>query len=60
VFSFRGRPNTRSFGHYTVGLSTGNIGYPLSDGAAIFLTGVVMADRTAQAYGEHIYPDEKS
>ena len=58
VISFRGLPNTRSFGHYTAGLSTGNAGHTLSDGALIILTGVVMADRTGQAYGEAVPPDE--
>ena len=39
-------------------LSTGNAGHTLSDGALIILTGVVMADRTGQAYGEAVPPDE--
>jgi C-terminal processing protease CtpA/Prc len=58
VVAFRGRPHTRSFGLYTAGLSTGNGGFPLSDGAVIVLTTVVFADRTGQMYGERIYPDE--
>jgi len=58
AISFRGRPNTRSFGLYTAGLSTGNLGFPLSDGAVIVLTIVVDADRTGQTYGNRIYPDE--
>jgi carboxyl-terminal processing protease len=58
VISFRGRPDTRSFGHSTAGLSTGNAGFPLSDGAVIFLTTAVMADRTGQDYGTYIEPDE--
>ena len=57
VVSFRGRPNTRSFGLYTAGLSTGNQGFPLSDGALINLTTSVYADRTGQTYGDRIYPD---
>lgn len=59
AISFRGRPHTRSFGHYTAGLSTGNAGFPLSDGAMLILTTVVMADRTGTAYGEHVQPDVK-
>ena len=58
VVAFRGRPNTRSFGLYTTGLSTGNQGFPLSDGAVIVLTTSVYADRTGQTYGDRIYPDE--
>lgn len=57
VVSFRGRPNTRSFGLYTTGLSTGNQGFHLSDGALINLTTSVYADRTGQTYGDRIYPD---
>jgi len=58
VVAFRGRPNTRSFGLYTTGLSTGNAGFHLSDGAVIVLTTSVYADRTGQTYGDRIYPDE--
>lgn len=56
--AFRQRPNTRSFGAPTAGLSTGNGNYPLRDGAFIFLTGSVYADRTMTAYGSRIVPDE--
>jgi hypothetical protein len=59
AISFRGRPHTRSFGHYTAGLSTGNAGFPLSDGAMLILTTVVMADRTGTTYGEQVDPDVK-
>jgi C-terminal processing protease CtpA/Prc len=59
AISFRGRPNTRSFGLETAGFSTGNDTFRLSDGAVMVLTGVVMADRTGQAYGERIPPDEE-
>jgi carboxyl-terminal processing protease len=58
VVSFRGRPNTRSFGLYTAGLSTANQGFPLSDGAVMVLTTSVEADRTGQIYRDRIYPDE--
>ena len=58
VVSFRGRPHTRSFGLYTAGLSTDNFDFRLSDGAGIALTVGVFADRTGQAYGDRIYPDE--
>lgn len=58
VVSFRGRPNTRSFGLYTAGFSTGNQGFALSDRAVVNLTTVVFADRTGQTYGDRIHPDE--
>jgi len=56
--AFRGQALTRSFGQPTAGCSTCNQGYPLSDGAEIFLTVGVYADRTGQRYGGAIQPDE--
>jgi hypothetical protein len=56
--SFRQRPETRSFGLATCGLSTSNSQFTLSDGAVLTLTTTVMADRTRQAYGDRIAPDE--
>ncbi len=56
--AFRGRPNTRSFGLATMGLSTANESYELSDGAWIFLAVSVFADRSGQLYGGTITPDE--
>ncbi|HKQ73893.1 MAG TPA: S41 family peptidase [Blastocatellia bacterium] len=56
--AFRGRPNTRSFGQPTAGVSTSNTPYPLPDGSMIFLTTEVAADRTGQRYGDKIVPDE--
>src|SRR5437762_3578746 len=58
VVSFRGRPNTRSFGTATCGLSTVNTGYRLSDGATLQLTTGTQADRNRTAYGSSIVPDE--
>jgi carboxyl-terminal processing protease len=55
--AFRGRPNTRSFGTPTCGLSTANEGYKLSDGATLVLTGAVQADRNHTQYGGEIIPD---
>jgi hypothetical protein len=60
VVSFRGRPNTRSFGAATCGLSTANSGFRLSDGATLQLTVAVMADRSRATYGAAIVPDEVS
>ena len=56
--AFRGRPNTRSFGMATCGLSTANSGYQLSDGALLNLTVATMANRDRQPYGGQVPPDE--
>ena len=58
VVSFRRRPNTRSFGGATCGLSTANSTLRLSDGATLLLTTAVMADRIQSPYGDVIAPDE--
>ncbi len=57
AISFIGRPNARSFGSESAGLSTSNQGYPLSDGAMIFLTNAVDIDRNGKTYGGPIIPD---
>ncbi|HEU0296288.1 MAG TPA: S41 family peptidase [Anaerolineales bacterium] len=57
AISFRGRPNTRFFGEPSYGLTTGNQGFSLSDGAMIILTVAVELDRTGQEYGGSITPD---
>ncbi|WP_083868196.1 S41 family peptidase [Dyella ginsengisoli] len=56
--AFRGRPDTRSFGQPTAGLTTGNTGYHLPDGSEIFLTTTVDIDRTGHAYGDRLPPDQ--
>ena len=58
VVAFRARPDTRSFGSPTCGLSTANQNFRLSDGATLFLTVSVMADRTRAPYGSSLAPDE--
>jgi carboxyl-terminal processing protease len=60
VISFQRRPDTRSFGVPTCGLSTANEQYMMSDGASLFLTISVMADRTRFQYGGPIVPDEEA
>lgn len=57
ALSFIGRSNTRSFGSKTRGLTTANMTFPMSDGAMIFLTIAVDADRTGKVYGQEISPD---
>jgi carboxyl-terminal processing protease len=58
VIAFRGRPDTRSFGTPTVGNSTANSSIKLSDGAWLYLTVSVMADRNLTRYGGVVAPDE--
>lgn len=59
AIAFRGRPNTRSFGQPTYGVSTGNSGFTLPDGSLLMLTTSVQADRTGQVYGGALEPDER-
>jgi carboxyl-terminal processing protease len=58
AIAFRGRPNTRSFGHLTAGLSTGTGEFVLSDGACMMLVVCGSADRTGQVYERWIEPDQ--
>jgi carboxyl-terminal processing protease len=58
AIAFRGRPNTRSFGHLTAGLSTGVSEFVLSDDAWLMLAVCASADRTGQVYGSWIEPDQ--
>ena len=58
VIAFRGRPDTRSFGLETGGLTTANEEFPLSDGAWMLLTVSRFADRTGKVYGGPVVPDE--
>jgi len=55
--SFRGRPNTRSFGKPTAGLSTYNDAFRLRDGATLYITTAVLADRIGRPYGSSLQPD---
>lgn len=58
VVAFAGRPNTRRFGNATAGVPTGNLIFPLSDGAAVIVTASYDADRTGKIYDGSIEPDE--
>jgi carboxyl-terminal processing protease len=58
VIAFKGRPDTRSFGAPTCGLSTAVENYAMSDGASLNLTISVMADRARTKYGYAVTPDE--
>lgn len=56
--AFRGRPNTRSFGQPTAGLSTANQQFKLPGGAQLGLTTSRFVDRMGRVYGEKIVPDQ--
>jgi C-terminal processing protease CtpA/Prc len=60
AIAFRGRPNTRSFGTRTCGLSTAVEQFRLSNGARLAVVIGVMADRTMKAYGGAVEPDEST
>ncbi len=56
--SFRERPDTRSFGQHTAGLSTANRGVRMSDGAMLLIMTSLFADRTGRTFGDKLSPDE--
>ena len=56
--AFRGRPNTRSFGTPTCGLSTAIVTFMLKNGARINVAVSALADRTTKRYGGVVEPDE--
>jgi carboxyl-terminal processing protease len=58
AIAFKGRPKTRFFGAHTEGASTVNDVVGLSDGAAMWLTIGVDADRTGKQYIAGFDPDE--
>ena len=57
AISFIRRPWTRTFGAHTYGLSTGNTGFPLPDGASLFLCDVIEEDRDHRRYPDGVEPD---
>jgi carboxyl-terminal processing protease len=59
AIAFRGRQKTRFFGEHTEGASTANAVIKLSDGASMWLTIGVDADRTGKQYMEGFDPDEE-
>lgn len=58
AIAFRGRPQTRFFGEHTEGVSTVNETFALSDGASMWLTIGVQADRSGKQYLNGLAPDE--
>ncbi|RNI27875.1 hypothetical protein EFA69_17430 [Rufibacter immobilis] len=57
LVSFMGRPDTKSFGEPTAGLSTANKNFTLVDSAQLVLTSAVFTDRNGRIYGKKIVPD---
>ena len=57
ALSFKNRPRAKSFGEATMGLTTGNEMYKLSDGALLFVAIVKGVDRLGNVYGGKILPD---
>jgi carboxyl-terminal processing protease len=58
TIAFRERPNTRSFGRSTCGLSTAVGQFTLNAGGIIGIVTARMADRTKRQFGEAVHPDE--
>ncbi len=60
AISFAGLPRSASFGSATAGLTTGNRGYRLDDGAYMLVTETVLGDRLAREYGGKMLPDYRT
>jgi carboxyl-terminal processing protease len=58
TIAFHGRPDTRFFGTPTAGKSTAVQPFKLDDGAEIYLTTAIDADRTGKAYPDGFTPDQ--
>lgn len=59
AISFKGRPDSRSFGNSTFGFSVLRSEFVLSDGARIYFTTYEMTDRLGNRYGYKVAPDVK-
>ena len=58
LIAFRQRPDIKSFGQPTCGLSTANTTNTLSDGGTFTITTAVMANCNKTRFGDSIPPDE--
>lgn len=58
IVAFKERPNTRSFGERSCGVSTANTNFDLGDDYTLWLTVSTFADRAETLYGGRISPDE--
>lgn len=57
LISFIGNSKTKIFGQPSWGLTTGNGGFDLMDGARMMLASTIMADRNGKLYHGSISPD---
>ena len=58
TIAFHGRPDTRFFGTRTAGKSTAVQPFKMDDGAELYLTTAIDADRSGKAYPDGFTPDE--
>lgn len=58
AIAFHGREQTRFFGEHTAGKSTAVQPFKLSDGAELYLTTAIDADRTGKVFPSGLAPDE--
>jgi carboxyl-terminal processing protease len=58
TIAFHGREQTRFFGEHTAGKSTAVQPFKLSDGAELYLTTAIDADRTGKPFPDGFAPDE--
>jgi carboxyl-terminal processing protease len=58
TIAFHGRPGSRSFGSRTAGKSTAVQPFKLDDGAELYLTTAIDADRSGKAYPDGFTPDQ--
>ncbi len=58
TIAFHGRPSTRSFGSRTAGKSTAVQPFKLDDGAELYLTTAIDADRSGKPYPNGFTPDQ--
>jgi carboxyl-terminal processing protease len=58
TIAFHGRPASRSFGSRTAGKSTAVQPFKLDDGAELYLTTAIDADRSGKAYPDGFSPDQ--
>jgi hypothetical protein len=58
TIAFHGRPASRSFGSRTAGKSTAVQPFKLDDGAELYLTTAIDADRSGKSYPDGFTPDQ--
>ena len=58
TIAFHGRPDTRFFGSRTAGKSTAVQPFKMDDGAELYLTTAIDADRSGKAFPEGLTPDQ--